>query len=263
MVAMKPYTKKALAVAVASTIRLDVTLLIEDGITLGTLGDLDRRSIALFNALRKTPPPDGPSPRLPDGKPDLSGFWFLQDADPSQAERPAPPQPRPWAAEVLRERVASNMRDHPYTRCLPNSIGAWAGAGRFVHTPNILVMLATGEPPRQIFLDGRAHPKDLDPTWLGHSTGHWEGDTLVVDTVGFNGLVWLGGGLPATEMLHITERYRRPDLGHLLLELTIDDSAALQRPWTQKRVSLLNLAEDVQEFLCTENEQDVQHMKGN
>jgi hypothetical protein len=64
-------------------------------------------------------------------------------------------------------------------------------------------------------------------------------------------------------MLHITERYRRPDLGHLLLELTIDDSAALQRPWTQKRVSLLNLAEDVQEFLCTENEQDVQHMKGN
>ena len=260
MVAMKPYSKKSLAVAAASAVRLGVTLTTADGLTLGTLGDLDRFSIIQYEAVQKTPPPDGPSPRLPDGEPDLSGFWFLQAADPSQTERPAPVQPRPWAAEVLRERLASNLRDHPYSRCLPNSIVAWAGHGRFVQTPNLLVMLNSGEPPRQIFLDGRPHPKDFNPTWLGHSVGHWEGDTLIVETVGFNGLAWLGSGLPATETLHITERYRRQDLGHLFLEMTIDDPASLERPWIQKRVSHLNLTEDVEEFLCNENEKDIQHM---
>lgn len=262
MVAMNPYKKRSLTVAAGSAVRIDVTLTTADGITLGTVGDLDRYSLVQQEAVRKTPPPDGPLPRLQDGKPDLSGFWRLQSADPSQADRPAPVQPRRWAAEVLRERLASNSRDHPYSRCLPNSISAWAGSGRFVHTPSLLVMLGTGEPPRQIFIDGRPHPKDLNPTWLGHSVGHWDGDTLVVDTVGFNGLVWLGNGLPATEMLHITERYRRPDLGHLLLEMTIDDPASLERPWIQKRVAHLNLTEDVEEFLCNENEQDQQHMMG-
>jgi hypothetical protein len=92
---------------------------------------------------------------------------------------------------------------------------------------------------RQIFLDGRSHPKDINPTWTGNSIGHWEGDTLVIDTVGFNAQAWYAGGLSSTESLHVVERYRRPDLGHLELEMTIEDPAVLQKPWRQMRTAHL------------------------
>lgn len=258
---MKNFVKKDLAVAAAETSRLDVKLV--DGGGLGTLGEGDRLSAAFYASLKRPPPPTGPTPRLPDGKPDLSGFWLPPQAgDASSTARLEQAEPLPWAEEIRRERLANNFRDLPDSRCLPTSIVSWAGQGKLVHTPSILIILHAEDPPRQIFLDGRGHPPDLNPTWLGNSVGHWEGDTLVVDTVGINGLGWYGGGIPSTELQHVVERYRRTDLGHLEVEVTLDDPPGLRKPWTQRRILNLNPQEDLEEYICTENEKDVAHLVG-
>ncbi|HXP85025.1 MAG TPA: carboxypeptidase-like regulatory domain-containing protein [Bryobacteraceae bacterium] len=258
MVTMKKFDQSDFAVKAAKTSSLDVTLH-QDGH--GTLGDGDRFTATAYGRAGKTPP-SGPTPRLADGTPDLSGFWARTGNDGPPAPQLRQPDPFPWAEAIRKERQASQMRDHPFARCLPNGVINRAGEGKFVHTPTFLAMLFTEDPPRQIFLDGRPHPKNPDPNWLGHSIGHWEGDTLVVDTVGFNGLAWYGGGLPSTENLHVVERYTRTDLGHLELEITIEDPAVLRTPWTQKRKADLDPHEDVEEYVCTENNKDVEHMVG-
>lgn len=264
LLTMKNFLKKDIAVGAAGVSRVNVKMVSAGGQTLGTLGDGDRFSAAFFAAQKTPPPPVGPTPRLADGTPDLSGFWVSSPAaGPGQPQgpRPEPPDALPWAEAIRQERQASKLRDDPYGRCLPRGIMSWAGQGKFVHTPAILVLLITGEPPRQVFLDGRGHPKDVNPTWQGHSVGHWEGDTLVVDTVGFNGLAWFQT-LPSTEMLHIVERYRRIDLGHLETEITVEDPPVLRKPWTQKRISNLDPNGDNDEYICTENNKDVEHMVG-
>jgi hypothetical protein len=111
---------------------------------------------------------------------------------------------------------------------------------------------------REIYLDGREHPKDPSPSWLGHSVGKWEGETLVVDTIGFNGHVWLdlprrNTALPSTEMLHVIERYCRIDQGHLEVEITIDDPGAYRKPWTAKGTSERAVGLDLREYICNEN----------
>jgi hypothetical protein len=104
------------------------------------------------------------------------------------------------------------------------------GVGKVVQTPNLLLMLFEGTLYREIFLDGRELPKDPNPDWMGYSVGHWEGDTLVVGSTGFNDRTWLDGdGHPHTEALHLTERFRRPDFGHLEVVKTMSDPGALQR----------------------------------
>ena len=114
---------------------------------------------------------------------------------------------------------------------------------------------------RQIFLDGRLLSRDPEPTWLGYSVGRWEGDALVVDSTGFNGKTWLdGAGHPSTEALHITERFRRRDFGHLDLQLTIEDPKAYKKPWTVAVPLHLFTEGELLEFVCNENEADVKHM---
>jgi hypothetical protein len=254
---MKNFVKKDFAVSGTEAARLDVKLAAAN---LSTLGEDDRLTTAAYRQIGSTPP-SGPAPRLPDGKPDLSGFWAQQRAGgpPDASQERA--EPLPWAEAIQRERLTSLMRDIPSSRCLPNGMPR---VGKFVHNASMLVILnSTGrEPARQIFLDGRGHPKDPNPTWIGDSVGHWEGDTLVVDTVGFNGLIWPNtDGLPATEMLHITERFHRTDLGHLETETTFEDPPVLRKPWTQKRVLNLDPKEDVEEDVC-ENNKDLQHLLG-
>jgi hypothetical protein len=125
-----------------------------------------------------------------------------------------------------------------------------------VQTPTFVVELFEQDPHyRQIFVDGRAHPADLDPTWMGHSIGRWEKDTFVVDTVGFNDKSWIifGTGLPHTEMLHMMERYRRPDLGHLMVDLTLDDPGTFSKPIVRHMTWLLAPGEEILEYVCTEN----------
>jgi hypothetical protein len=254
MTNMKPYVRQHIAVRSRQPVRVDITL--QDDARLGTLGDGGR-----FSQRKRPAPPVGPTPRMPDGKPDLSGFWAPGPADPSEDE---PPQGLPWVEAVVKERIANELRDVPTARCLPNGVTAQAGRGKFVHTPNLLVILLDfpGD-TRQVFLDGRAHPKELEPTWLGHSIGRWEGDTLVVDTVGFNDKSWLSmlrNPYPHTEMLHVVERYRRPDLGHLELEMTVEDPGAFKKPWVVKRGANLDPTDEVMEYICNENEKDLKHL---
>jgi len=115
---------------------------------------------------------------------------------------------------------------------------------------------------RQVFMDGRGLPKDPNPTWMGYSVGHWEGDTLVVESSGFVGNNWLdNSGHPGTEALHLTERFHRPDYGHIDLRVTIDDPKAYTKPWNVN-LRLTRSDTELIEYVCDENEKDVSHLVG-
>jgi hypothetical protein len=114
---------------------------------------------------------------------------------------------------------------------------------------------------RQIYLDRATHPKDLDPTWFGDSIGKWDGDELVVDTVGFNGKTWLDlAGHPASDQLHVVERYSRPQLGELKLDITIEDPVMYTKPLKVTELMPLMVGQDLIEYVCAENERDVRHL---
>jgi hypothetical protein len=225
---------------------------------LGTLGDGDVYS--RIARLPKRPPPTGPTPRSADGKPDLSGVWQAPKTIDSNE-----PELLPKAQQLLNERFANNALDSPAARCMPDAILRLTPIFKLVHTATLLMVVIEAETPGyyQVFLDGRGHPKDPNPAWYGHSIGKWEGDTLVVDTVSFNARRWLMiFGTPISEKLHITERFQRPDLGHLQIETTIDDPDIYPKPWTIKRVSELAPNEEIMESICNENNKDPQHMVG-
>lgn len=138
------------------------------------------------------------------------------------------------------------------------------GLSRIVQTPGLIVILyeSPNSPHRTIFMDGRELPKDPDPTWLGYSVGHWEGDALVVNSIGFNDQGWLDvGGNPQTESLRLTERYRRPDFGHLELEVTYDDPKTFTKPFTLRTVKPYVADTEIFEDVC-ENERDREHLTG-
>jgi Carboxypeptidase regulatory-like domain len=244
-------------VAVASRpVHLDVRLL---EYQLGTLGDGREFRIQLTSPHAA---PSGPTPRTADGRPDFSGVWFAQ-----RTVDLGHPEPLPWALKLLNERIANNQKDAPGAHCLPRGITN-AGAlfpFKLVQTPTLLVMLFEDDLPshRQVFLDGRGHPRDPNPTWMGHSIGHWVEDTLVIDTVGFDDRSWLDAqGHPHTEMMHVTERFRRPDLGHLEIEFTIDDPGAYAKPWKIERVADLDAGDEIGEYVCAEGERDAPHLVG-
>ena len=218
-----------------------------------------------------------PAPRKPDGKPDLSGIWqlgintkYLNNlaADFKPGELPI----QPWAEALTKERM-SGAHDSEYTslHCLPPGVpilDASGGGGyplKIIQEPELIVILYEAQEQfRQVFLDGRTLQKDPNPTWLGYSVGRWEGDALVVDTTGFNGKTWLDNraGHPSTEALHITERFRRRDFGHLNLSLTIDDPKAYTKPWMVEEMMELVPDTELLEFVCNENEKDLKHLPG-
>jgi hypothetical protein len=159
-------------------------------------------------------------------------------------------------------------RDAPWARCLPAGLPLIETSGvtyRIVQTPSLMAILyeETASVPRPIFLDGRELPKDPNPSWLGYSVGKWDGDTLVVDTIGFNDRTWLDiGGHPHSEALRITERFRRVDFGHLELSITIDDPKTFTKPFTVVKHPKLRADYDMLEYVCNENERDSGHMVG-
>jgi hypothetical protein len=250
------YVQPSVTLAAAATVHFDIHL---SDYQLGTLGDGREFRIQLTSPHAT---PDGPTPRTPEGKPDLSGVWYAQ-----RPVDPGTPQSLPWVDALVKERAANNSKDAPGAHCMTRGITA-AGAlfpYKIVQTRALLVMLFEDDIPshRQIFLDGRGHPKDPNPNWMGHSIGRWEGDTLVVDTVGFNDRSWLDPqGHAHTEKMRVTERFRRPDYGHLEIEFTIDDPGAYAKPWTIKRASDIDPDDDVGEYVCTENNRDPEHMVG-
>jgi hypothetical protein len=236
------------AIAVAGKVEFDIQL--EEGGSFNTVGD-DPGIIAAAIKDRQVIP-DLPVPRTPDGKPDLSGLW-LEGDDPF----PERPDAKPWAREKLDERIANNFRYHPHNQCLPGDPPIPGGAApfmaKFVHKDELLVVLFEDYPGfRQVFLDGREHPEWPNPSWMGHSVGHWEGDELVIDTIGFNDRGWMGG-YPRSEQLHITERYRRTEYGRMEMTLTVEDPEVFNAPWSQFIVFDLAPQEELIEFVCENN----------
>ena len=239
------FIRRQVAVAAGATVHVDGVL--DDNPNAGTPGEI----FFLYSREKRTAPV-GPAPRMADGKPDLSGMWL-----PGADLFPEAPPLQPWAEARFKDNN-SRPGDDPRAQCLPSGVvrTSMLDLAKFVHTPRLLVMLIEGSVPgvRQIFLDGRKHPDDPGPTWLGHSIGSWDRDTLVVDTIGFNDTGWIdNAGHPQTERLHVIERYRRPDLGHLELEITIDDPGAYTRPWKMRRSLMLAPDEEIREYICNEN----------
>jgi hypothetical protein len=225
--------------------------------------------------------PDGkpnlaaPAPRTADGKPDLSGLWQA-DSEGAGAGVAAivtqdlpPGVVQPWALSVYQERLLNLALDSPNARCLPPGLPAMNSFqmyfARIVQTPAVIVITYQGETTdhfRTVFTDGRTLPEDPNPTWSGYSVGHWEGDTLVVNTSGFNDKGWLDfNGHPQTESLRVTERFRRRDLGHLLLEMTLDDPKVFTRPVTVRIDKVLAVDYEPVESVC-DNEKDARHLIG-
>ncbi len=246
---MRMYSQENIPVQAGKPLKIDARL---KETNLGALGD----DVYAAAALDRRPVPNGPAPRALDGHPDLSGVWApIHVVEMHESEM------LPWAqAEMKRP-----GRISPNAFCLPQ--GPLLGGNtvfKFVQAPKTIVALTEDIfTYRQIHLDGRGHPKDGDPTWMGHSIGHWEGDTLVVDTANFNNKSQIFMGRPHTDQLHLIERFRRPDAGHLEYEMTIEDPGTYTRPWTVKFASNLLVGEEIGEYICTENEQDVKHYVGN
>jgi hypothetical protein len=228
-----------------------------------------------------------PVPRL-NGKPDFTGVWQgdkpsgkdlagvpdeilkvqvdLQDLTKNSINvfwgtKPQDEPLRPEVADILKERSTQNP---PTARCLPASVPMGTGvyAIKMIQTPREIVVLnETGDPPRQIYTDGRSLPKDPDPTWMGYSAGKWQDQTLVVETIGVNDRAWLDAfGHPRSESMRVTERYRRPDYGHMELEVTLEDPRYYTRPINFKTSFRLLPDSDIIEFVCGENEKDRAHM---
>jgi len=232
-----------------------------------------------------------PAPRASNGNPDLSGVWHVQptplvemkrlfgdDVDKIQVPgmeadtiskygvnifldfKPEDAPIRPDVTPLLQRRADQTKEAMPLTHCLPGGVPLSAllsEVTKIVQTPGLtLIMLELGG-TRQIYTDGRKHVADPSPSWLGYSIGSWQGDTLVVDTVGFNGKSWLDVmGHPQSEAAHIVERYRRRDFGHMDVEITIDDRTWYTKPFTVKVTHLLQPDTDILEYFCNENEKD-------
>ena len=220
--------------------------------------------------------PDGkpnlaaPAPRTADGKPDLSGIWRGPGAgsyDRNIAKDLNPGDVQPWAEALYQQRVREMGKDAPRALCLPDPFPYYHAVdlARIAQTTGLIVILyqgTTNSVHRTIFTDGRKLPEDPNPTWMGYSVGHWERDTLVVDTAGFNDRSWLDiEGHPHTEALHVTERFRRRDFGHMDFEMTIDDPKAFTRPFSFKMDKVLLPDTDLLESVC-ENDRSVPHMVG-
>jgi hypothetical protein len=239
----------------------------------------------------KNRPPSGPTPRLADGRVNLGpapgekGVWegnagATLATNAKGLDNPAMNLPTnmkiadvpflPWARALYEYRQASTTKDDPHVRCKPS------GGPRMMHTPygmefldlpeqKRIIIVGVGGPHtwRTIYMDGRAHPKDLDPSFSGHSVGHWEGDSLVIDTVGFNEKFWLTReGIPLTENLHLTERFTRIDHDTLKYEATLDDPGAYSKAWTGGWLINWMPGEELYEYVCQDNNRDVKHMYG-
>ena len=209
--------------------------------------------------------PQGPTPHLADGTVDLSGVWSgggpVGDIAQGMARGEAIPL-NDHGKKVLASRLS---KDDPEANCLPTGVPRQSPyPWRMVQAPGHIFILFEGNIHsfRQIFMDGK-HPADPDPTWYGHSIGHWEGETLVVDTVGYNDKFWFDfAGHPHSEQLHTIERYTRADLGTLNIQTVIDDPGDYTKPFTLNFTASLRPNEELMEYICQENQQDAQHLQG-
>ena len=226
------------------------------------------------------------TPRTPDGTPDLSGIWTSDEVDPRRPNVAPNPHDattsrrminlgvelsgglpyQPWLAKLVKERWAVNAKDDPHVKCLPdNFIRAYGMPHllKFVQTPGLLLVLNEWNAGyRQVFTDGRPLPTDPTPSWMGYSSAKWSGDTLVVDSIGLRDDSWIDWqGSVVGESAKIREEIRRPDFGHLVIQLTIDDPKAYTKPFTVTIKERLIVEAELIDEICLENERSLQHMK--
>lgn len=223
-----------------------------------------------------------PAPRLPGGKPDLGngkGSWNPRIIENIAGVGPGEPERnpvekiidvpfQPWARQLYEKRIADMQKDDPEARCLP------PGIPRLYQTPfpfqifqlsdRVLFVFEGGAHFwRTVFTDGRPHLRNPNPSYLGDSIGHWEGDALVVDTIGFNDRTWLDqDGHPHTEALHTLERFERTDEETLHYQVTIEDPNAYTKPWTTSYTIPWAPGVEPMEYVCNENNLDLPHMVG-
>ena len=230
--------------------------------------------------------PDGkpnlsaPAPRTADNKPDLSGIWEMkgrpgetsllgQLPGPAESANIASSLPQglpyqPGAAQLLTARKAEQRVNDPLTHCLPIGpvrLHTFNSPKKIIQTPGLVVILSEYNASyRQIFTDGRPLLLDPNPSWNGYSSGHWEGDVLVVESNGFREGLWLDNtGNPLTDAAQIRERFRRVNFGQLEIDLTVDDPKAYTRPWTVTLKQTLVVDTEILDYVCLENEKDTQH----
>jgi len=225
-----------------------------------------------------------PAPSTADGKPDLTGVW-LPDTDPTptafelvEGDLPMPRhlidvmadlepeevEMKPWAAELYQQRLESRGLADPIAYCKPWGVTLLTAnllPYKIVQMPDLIVILNEQDTVfRQIFLDGREPVEDPLPRWLGYSTGRWDDDVLVVNTTGLTENTWLDlMGHPHTESLHLTERFRRLDAGHLEIEMTIDDPGVYSKPFTYTVTATVMPDDDLLEYFCMDNELSSEH----
>jgi hypothetical protein len=199
--------------------------------------------------------PDGrpnlaaPAPRGPDGKPDLTGIW----SGPVPETRFDSAIAQPWVNDLMRQRQREYHRGRPSYNCLPSGPEADRAAGwkRILQTPALIAILNDDLSYRVIHMDGRELEANPAPSWMGYSVGRWDGDTLIVESAGYNDKTWLSRyGQPHTEALRVTERYRRRDFGHLQVEVTFTDPALYAKPWGFTADMALNADTEMLESIC-------------
>jgi hypothetical protein len=203
-----------------------------------------------------------PTPRTAAGKPDFTGLWEkVSNYGSDVAVDLKPADIQPWAKELVARRMEDLGKDHMIPQCLPMGPGYITDGGttaggitKIIQTPALIIFLSQDMTYRQIYMDGRKLEAAPNPSWMGYSVGHWDGDTLVVETNGYNDRTWLDrNGHPHTEALRTTERYRRTDFGDLEYTLTLEDPAIYAKPWTLKMGARLAADTEIIEYVCAEN----------
>jgi hypothetical protein len=237
-----------------------------------------------------------PAPRASNGKPDLSGLWQVEPTPWDEMTRlfgagldslsvpgddlrtfskyaisimadlkPGEAPIRPEAAQIVQRRGKTFGSANPTSQCQFGGVPfgeLLPFPNKFIQTPGVIIILQEADGGlRQIFTDGRKHTADPQPSWMGYSVGKWEGDSLLVDTAGFNDLGWLdAAGDPRSEALRVLERYRRRDFGHMEVEVTFDDPKMYSRPISIKYTLDLVPDSEIGEYVCAENEKDRVHL---
>jgi hypothetical protein len=209
-----------------------------------------------------------PAPKTAWGTIDFSGVWQTDSKYNLNlaADLPKDAVPMtPWAQALYDERQRTNGATDPEGFCLPPGIPRVNGVPfpvKIVQTPAVAIVLyETRTTFRQVFLDNHKVIRDPNPTWMGYSTGKWDGDALIVETVGFNDKTWLDDvGHPHSEELRVTERWRRPNFGHMVVDITITDPVAYTRPWTVTQEFVLAADDELLEYVCGENNVDPPHL---
>jgi len=215
---------------------------------------------------------EAPAPRLASGRIDLQGIWVPDDVsylrDLARDMDPEDVPYQPWAKALFdQRRDGSHSREDPDANCLPQGVpkvnfapNPW----KIIETPiSMVIIYETFTYWRQIFTDGRGVDPNALPTWMGYSTGTWEGDTFIVESRGFNGKPWLDQlGRPSTDQLHVTERFTRTSYGRMTIGVTIDDPGAYTAPWSTSVVVRLQPDWEPLEMICGENNKDLESLPG-